>query len=139
MAYRRRSPLRARILALLALVALAATYLTPLVNTEWSAWRFDHGHVSLGLPHAHEHPWSVDAADGTTNDGSANGDAEAMVFTANGDSTPGLTAIWRPAPPAAPLAVLLLLVPSAPATLPEPVALVPDAPPPRGVLSHPTI
>jgi hypothetical protein len=124
--------LRARILAIVALLALAATYLTPIVNVDWSAWRYDHGHLSLSpVSSHHTHPWDRSSTGGTTTDSHPG-----LVFTASGDSTPGVTAIARPAH--VEVTVALQAVPLERASLVPPPAEAsePASPPPRTVLSH---
>jgi hypothetical protein len=104
-----RTPLRTRLIAVVALIALAATYLTPVVNVEWAGWRHDHGHLTAGgVVPPHSHPWDAAApraplaAPGTDTEG------HAMVFTASGDSVPGVTALWVIAPALLAFAAMLL-------------------------------
>ncbi len=133
MAYRRSRSLRARLLAIVALGALAATYLTPLINADWNAWRYDHGHASLVAVGEHSHPWTDSdpalAAEPSEVETS-------LVFTGSDDSTPGMTAIWRTAPLDAPVIFTLFEieepVPASPAHELSP----PASPPPRTALSH---
>jgi len=138
LAYRRSRSLRARLLATLALCALAATYLTPLINADWNAWRYDHGHASLGAVGAHSHPWD-DAVPGLAALDAPGGGSEgeaSLVFTGSDDSIPGITAIWRTVPAEAPVILSLFEIeepkPGAPAHELSP----PAPPPPRTVLSH---
>ena len=136
MAHRSITTFRGRLLAVVALLALAATYLTPLVNADWNAWRYDHGHASLGTVAVHAHPWQEDTH--ALGDAATQDDAErpGVVFTGSDDSIPGMTAIWRLAP------VEIRVILSAfeiEEPMPDPSAhqLSPPAPPPpRTALSH---
>src|SRR5690606_5979462 len=129
-AFRDSTGFPARLLAVIALLALAATYLTPLVNTNWNAWRYDHGHASLsGEIGEHSHPWSAgsteSAAEVTTDAG------DPLVFTASEDSTPGITAIWRTAPIEASVVLHLVAVDLTPASAAVHELGAPAPPPPR--------
>jgi hypothetical protein len=133
LAYRRSRSLRARLLAIAALCALAATYLTPLINADWNAWRYDHGHASLTAVGAHSHPWAEEERGLATQPSEGEG---SLVFTSTDDSTPGITAIWRTAPLAAPVIYSLFEI-EEPVPAPSAHELSPPAPPPpRTVLSH---
>jgi len=135
LAYRRSRSLRARLLAIAALCALAATYLTPLINADWNAWRYDHGHASLGPVGEHSHPWD-DATAGLGASTEAGEAPDTLVYTASGDSTPGITAIWRVSPVEITV-ILNLLEIEEPVPAPSVHELSPPAPPPpRSVLSH---
>lgn len=127
---------RARLLAVVALLALAATYLTPLVNADWNAWRYDHGHASLTGIHQHTHPWQDRAtALGDTAD-TGDGEHPGLVFTGSDESTPGITAIWRLAPVEVAVSLLLVEVADASTLAPTDNLIAPASPPPRSVLSH---
>ena len=123
---------RARLFAVIALFALAATYLTPLVNADWAAWRYDHGHLSLApVAGQHTHPWDRSTAEGTT----AEGDS-VLVFTTSGESTPGITAIERPAHVEVSVAIHTVAFERAPLVPPLAEASAPAPQPPRSVPSH---
>ena len=56
-------PRGSRLFVAAALFALACTFAVPVANAEWSAWRFDHGHVTLsGAILDHTHPWEFTSA-----------------------------------------------------------------------------
>lgn len=122
---------RARLFAVLALVALAATYLTPIIDADWNAWRYDHGHASLAAVGEHSHPWSDsgDAAD-------VEGDEAGFVFTASEDSVPGITAIWTPSTTTAVTLLSDTLVDLDVVAPPRVEAGVPLSPPPETLLSR---
>ena len=138
--HHRRAPLRTRMLAVLALASLAWVSLSPLVDVEWAAWSYNHGHVTVsGLVMPHAHPWE-DATRGLTaadadGAGESGEPGDSIVFIANGDSVPGVTVLW--AAPATAIAIAMLTCLVALAVLGRPVAhtLVPAPPPPRGALS----
>lgn len=124
--------LRGRVFAVAALFALAATYLTPIVNADWNAWRYDHGHASLaGFVGQHSHPWDVKDDPST-----ASSDEGGFAYTAHGDSVPGVTAIQVPSSGAAAISVLSVSVEAEPAQRLSSAASVPTSPPPKGDLSH---
>ncbi len=132
----RRAPLRTRILALTALLALAVTYLTPLVNVEWAAWRHDHGHLTTnGVVAPHEHPWDHDHAASTSGEATDEATEGEIVFTPNSESTPGMTALWAPASIAIVATLIASIVLLIAAVKPAGYALVPAPPPPRSSLS----
>ena len=136
LAHRSTGTFRARLLAVVALLALAATYLTPLVNADWNAWRYDHGHASLTGVHQHTHPWQVSApALGDTADTGA-GEHPGLVFTNSEESTPGMTAIWRLTPIDVSVSLLLVEVSDASTPTLSDNPSVPASPPPRSALSH---
>lgn len=119
-----------------ALLALAATYLTPLVNADWNAWCYEHGHVSLAVVYQHTHPWQDEApALGDTAD-TSDGAHPGLVFTRSDDSTPGLTAIWRLAPVEVAVSFLVVAVADASSPAPSERLSAPTSPPPRFALSH---
>lgn len=126
---------RARLLAVVALVALAATYLTPLVNADWNAWRYDHGHASLTAIHQHGHPWQ-DSAPALGDTADTGGEHPGLVFTGSDDSTPGMTAIWRLAPIEVTVSLSLVEVAHAATPAPSDNLSAPASPPPRLALSH---
>lgn len=133
---RRRAPLATRLWAIAALIALAVTYLTPLVNTEWAAWRYDHGHATAsGVVMPHEHPWDAapvfDGGDASGSDEQAG----AIVSTASGDSMPGITVLWLATAAGIVIAMLACLVVLTIAVRPAAYAAVPAPPPPRRSLS----
>lgn len=138
--HHRRAPLRTRILAVLALASLAWVSLSPLVDVEWAAWSYNHGHATAsGLVMPHVHPWE-DATRGlTTADADGAGEsgeaADPIVFTANGDSVPGVTVLWTAPVVGIAIAMLTCLVALAALRRPVAFALVPPPPPPRGALS----
>lgn len=121
---------------MVALLALAATYLTPLVNADWNAWRYDHGHASItNVVGEHSHPWEDDHAPGDGGDEAGDRTSD-LVYTASSDSVPGLTAIW--ARPADGIATLLAAFPVELAVLMSPASegSAPSPPPPKEALSH---
>lgn len=125
---RRQAPLRTRLLAVVALFALAATYLTPLVNVEWAGWRHDHGHLTVdGVVPPHTHPWDAH------HDAEAAGDP--VVFTASGDSVPGVTALWTVAPILLAFASMVLAGRIDRVVRPASRCVVTAHPPPRALLS----
>lgn len=129
----RGSTIYARLVAVIALLALAVTYLSPLVNVEWNAWRYDHGHLSLTSSTAeHTHPWDrdTDAVSGDAGTGDPG-----MVYTAHGDSVPGVTAIWASALARAVVQLGPAVVYVIPVLAAAAVAIVPASPPPREALS----
>ncbi len=132
MSRRRPHRLRHRLSAVAVLAALAATYLTPLVNSDWNAWRFDHGHASVtGFVGDHTHPWeSAPATALHTDQGGST-----FAYTASGDSVPGMPAIWRPAPVEAAPALLAIPVLEAAGSTPDSPVPSPPPPPPRLNLS----
>ncbi len=134
MAYASSRTFSARLLAVVALLALAATYLTPLVNADWNAWRYGHGHASLTTVHEHTHPWDHNAP--ALGDSADHGEHAGLVFTGSDDSTPGMTAIWRVAPVEVSVALLLVEVADASTPAPSDNLSVPASPPPRSALSH---
>ena len=133
---RRRAPLATRLWAIAALIALAAAYLTPIASPEWAAWSYDHGHATAsGVVMPHTHPWDhAPVLGGTATTGSEDA-AGAIVFTANGDSMPGITALWTAPAAGIVIAMLTCLVVLAAVVRPATYASVPAAPPPRGTLS----
>lgn len=138
-----RAPLRTRLVAVLALASLAWVSLSPLVDVEWAAWSYNHGHATAsGLVMPHAHPWDDAArglaAAGATNaiDAGESGEAtDPIVFTANGDSVPGVTVLWTAPVVGIAIAMLTCLVALAALRRPVAFALVPPPPPPRGALS----
>jgi len=127
--------LQSRLLAIAALCALAATYLTPLVNADWNAWRYDHGHASLASIGEHSHPWGHPSA-GLVSPIEESPEATPLVFTGSDDSTPGITAIWRTTPVDVTV-ILSIFASEERVPAPSVQELSPPAPPPpRSVLSH---
>lgn len=122
---------RARLFAVLALVALAATYLTPIFNADWNAWRYDHGHASLATVGEHSHPWNH-SGDSTE----AEGNEAGFVFTASDDSVPGITAIWTHSTAAGVTLLSDTLVELEVVAPPRVEASIPLSPPPEALLSR---
>lgn len=124
---------RARLFAVLALVALAATYLTPIIDADWNAWRYDHGHASLTPVGQHSHPWDHPGGQGAP-DGSS--EDAGFVFTASSDSVPGIAAIWTPSTATAVAPLSNVLVEFKAIAPPRGEAPAPLSPPPKESLSH---
>lgn len=125
------STFRARLFAVLALVALAATYLTPIIDADWNAWRYDHGHATLSAVGEHSHPWESgsETAD-------AEGDDAGFVYTASSDSVPGITAIWASSTATAVTLLRDVLVEVEAVAPPLVEASGPISPPPEALLSR---
>jgi hypothetical protein len=62
------SPVRHRLVAVAALLALVHAAAIPLIDADRAAWRHDHGHLGSGALTAHTHPWEAghEAEGGTT-------------------------------------------------------------------------
>ncbi len=123
---------RARLFAVAGLVALAATYLMPIIDADWNAWRYDHGHASLSTARAvgqHTHPWESSSETADRADAG-------FLYTAAGDSVPGITAIWTPSTAAFVTLLGERLVELTAITPPHFVAAGPLSPPPEVFLSR---
>jgi len=126
-----------RVAAMAALLALAATYLTPLVSVEWAAWRHDHGHITLsGTVAPHSHPWEREASSGASG---ADGEQTDIVFTTSGDTVPGMTVLWFMVPLLLAIVGVVTLASEVAVTRLASIHIAPALRPPKGFLSQPSI